>query len=156
MRPGNPGGQEPFPRPAHTLGTACGGGGKVLSLSGQLLALALTAAGGAAIALLGDVYRVMKAALGIRRSVGSALLDLAFGVVCGLATFAVLLVANGGELRLASFLGLAGGAAIYWWLLSPLVVWALWSSVCLTVGLLRTTLALLWWLSRRPRPWGTL
>ena len=128
----------------------------MLSLSGQLVSLALTAAGGAAVALLGDVYRVMKAALGIRRSVGSALLDLGFGAVCGLCTFAVLLMANGGELRLASFLGLAAGAAIYWWVLSPLVLWALWSCVCLTVGLLRATLALLWWLSRRPRPWGTL
>ena len=128
----------------------------MLSLSSQLLSLALTAAGGAAIALLGDVYRVMRAALGIRRSVASALLDLAFGAVLGLCTFAVLLVANGGELRLATFLGLAGGAAIYWWVLSPLVVWTLWSSVCLAVGLVRTTFALLWWLSRRPRPWGTL
>ena len=126
------------------------------SLSGQLLSLALTAAGGAAVALIVDVYRVLKAALGVRRSLASALLDVALGIVAGLSTFAALWVANGGELRLAAFLGLAAGAAIYWWVFSPLVIWLLWSSTCLAVGLVRTTVALLWWLSRRPRPWGTL
>lgn len=84
------------------------------------------------------------------------LLDLAFALLCGLVMFFLLLAANGAELRLATFLGLAGGAAIYWWVVSPLVVWFVWGLTSVAIGALRTAFALLWWLTRRPRPWGSL
>ena len=127
----------------------------MVSLTGQLASLLWVALSGAAVAFLCDLYRVGKAAFGLRRSPLGALLDLVFGAFCGVVTFALLLVANGGELRFPTLLGLAAGAAAYWWTASPLVVWALWNLTALVVTLARMAVALAWWLARRPRPWGT-
>lgn len=128
----------------------------MISVSSQLAGLALVAGAGGLLGLLWDIYRVAKAALGIRRTLTVALCDATFGVVCGLVAFMLLLVANGAELRLSTLIGLGAGLAIYRWTVSPFAAWALWGLASFAVGALRAGVAILWWVARRPRPWGTL
>jgi len=81
--------------------------------------LAALAIGGLA-GFLYDVYRVIRERANIRRGAGSALADLLFSAAVAGLVFALLLKANQAELRLYVLLGLAGGALLYFPLLSGL------------------------------------
>lgn len=124
------------------------------SVSLQLASLGLVAGAGAFLGFAWDLYRVLKAALGIRRSLTVFLCDLAFWISAGLAVFVLLLLANGAQLRLSTGIGLAAGLAVYRWTASPLVLWVSWNLASLAAGAARAFVALLWWVARRPRPWG--
>lgn len=124
------------------------------SLSSQLASLGLVAAAGGFLGFAWDLYRVLKVALGIRRSLTVFVCDLAFWLSAALMGFVLLLMANGAELRFSTLVGLSAGLAVYRWTVSPLVVWALWSLASVVAGTARAVLALLWWIARRPRPWG--
>lgn len=74
--------------------------------------------------LCGDLYRVTRLILGLRR-LGSSIGDLLFWLLLTPLVFGMLLFGNWGEFRLYVFLGLGCGVLLYFKLLSPLVVIAL-------------------------------
>jgi len=89
----------------------------------QLHAFAMTIAAGMAAGLLFDMYRLARR--GLRpRGTGAWLLDLMFWLVATPVVFALLLVANWGELRFYVVVGLAAGATLYFGLLSAFMMHA--------------------------------
>lgn len=85
----------------------------------QLITFAVTLATGAIVGLLFDCYRVTYNLVRPRRAV-TYITDLLFWVIATALTFAVLLITNWAELRAYVFIGLFGGAVLYFKLLSKL------------------------------------
>lgn len=83
-----------------------------MSLSVQFATLAWMAACGALLGLSFDTVGVIVRRYGIGKWV-RALLDLLYWVAATLAVFRVLMMANGGEVRVFIFIGLAMGALLY-------------------------------------------
>lgn len=83
-----------------------------MSLSVQFATLAWMTACGALLGLSFDTIGVTVRRYGIGKVV-RALLDLLYWVAATLFVFRVLMLANGGEVRVFIFLGLASGAVLY-------------------------------------------
>lgn len=87
----------------------------------QLYAFGMTMVAGMAVGLMFDGYRYVRRGIRMRGSV-SWLLDILFWLVATPLVFALLLVANWGELRFYVLVGLAAGGSFYFGLLSPFVL----------------------------------
>lgn len=87
----------------------------------QLYAFGITMVAGMAVGFMFDGYRFVRRGIRMRGSV-SWLLDVLFWLVATPLVFALLLVANWGELRFYVVVGLAAGGSLYFGLLSPFVL----------------------------------
>lgn len=126
----------------------------MLSLAAQLAEVGRLALVGAALALLWDLYAATRSLLGIRRRGSLAAGDFLVAALMGPLAFAMLLLANGAQMRLSTLAGLVAGAAGYRMTASPYVVHGVWVSGTALGALLRALVGTWWWLSRRSRPWG--
>lgn len=88
-----------------------------MELSGQALTFAVTIAIGALLGILFDFYRVVQGLIR-PRAVFTSVTDFIYWVVATVIIFFGLLASNWGELRAYVFIGLCGGAIIYFRLLS--------------------------------------
>lgn len=85
----------------------------------QIFTFAVTLATGAIIGLVFDFYRVIYNIMRPRPAV-TYITDLLFWIVATTITLIALLMSNWGELRAYVFIGLFGGAVLYFQLLSKL------------------------------------
>lgn len=108
------------------------------SLADQAYAITIIILGGAALGLLFDWYRVLRGLCKPGKAI-TWITDCLFWLLVTPIALFFLLVANWGELRLYSLVGLLLGLVLYWWLLSKIVI-----SVLLTVfnALWRFTLSI--------------
>jgi spore cortex biosynthesis protein YabQ len=103
-----------------------------MEFSEQVVAFAATVATGAFLGILFDFYRVLNRSLRVH-PVFTSVTDLLFWVVATVIIFASLLASNWGELRMYVFIGLAGGALLYFRMMSRFVT----KGFCLIFSLIR-------------------
>lgn len=96
----------------------------MLSLAGQIYALAMMLLAGALVGLLFDIYRVLRSLMR-PRTLATIVMDLLFWALATPLVFGLLVIGNWGELRFFVLLGLFCGLFAYFQILSPLVLWLL-------------------------------
>jgi len=92
-----------------------------VDFTGQAITFVTTLVTGALLGVIFDFYRVLRGIFK-PRAVITYLFDCLYWLFATILAFATLLASNWGELRLYVFMGLAGGAAIYYRLLSRYAV----------------------------------
>ncbi|MCE5287245.1 MAG: spore cortex biosynthesis protein YabQ [Pelosinus sp.] len=92
-----------------------------MELASQAGIFVLTLATGAGLAVLFDVYRVIRRQCRFR-TVLTYIGDFIYWVIATCIAFGMLLASNGGEIRLYVFIGLLSGAVLYYQLLSRYVI----------------------------------
>ncbi|MCL2225699.1 MAG: spore cortex biosynthesis protein YabQ [Defluviitaleaceae bacterium] len=102
----------------------------ILSMSGQALLFFFTVLMGAGIGLFFDVFRILRKTVPVlaKSSIAVQLEDLFFWLVVTGGMFYFMLHYNFGEIRLFAILGAACGLALYFAILSRLVI-----TVCVSV-----------------------
>lgn len=123
-----------------------------MELSEQALTFVVTIAIGALLGILFDFYRVVHGLIR-PRAVFTSVTDFIYWVVATAIIFFGLLASNWGELRAYVFIGLCGGAIIYFRLLSRYTTAVLVRSISVlvwTVGWIRRMLNLLFF---KPIAW---
>lgn len=95
-----------------------------MDFTGQAATFLTTLVIGALLSVIFDFYRVLRGIFK-PRSIVTYLFDLLYWLLAIFLTFSGLLVSNWGELRFYIFIGLAGGAILYFRLFSRYVVFLL-------------------------------
>jgi len=93
----------------------------LMSTVNQAYVFLSTVYGGIIIGFIYDLYRMIRRIIRPKRFMTGAL-DMLFWLTTSLVTFIVLYFANGGEVRLYTFLGFILGFTIYMLALSPFVM----------------------------------
>jgi spore cortex biosynthesis protein YabQ len=92
-----------------------------MELANQAGIFLLTVITGMGLAVLFDVYRVIRRQLRLR-TVLTYIGDFIYWVVATCIAFGMLLAGNGGEIRLYVFIGLLSGAVVYYQMFSRYVI----------------------------------
>jgi spore cortex biosynthesis protein YabQ len=92
-----------------------------MELANQAGIFVLTLATGIGLAILFDVYRVVRKECRFR-AILTYIGDFLYWILATCIVFGMLLAGNGGEIRLYIFIGLISGAAIYYQMLSRYVI----------------------------------
>lgn len=111
-----------------------------MDFTGQAATFLMTVVVGVLLGVIFDFYRVLRGVFK-PRAITTYLFDLLYWLFAIVIAFGGLLVSNWGELRFYVFLGLTGGAALYYKLLSRYAIWLL-------VRTIRAFLLTLEWLNK--------
>lgn len=111
-----------------------------MDFTGQAATFVMTVTVGVLLGVIFDFYRVLRGVFK-PRAITTYIFDLMYWLLAIALAFGGLLVSNWGELRFYVFLGLTGGAAIYYKLLSRYAIWLL-------VRTIRVFLLTLEWLNK--------
>ncbi len=87
----------------------------------QISVFLITLYGGIASGIIYDIYRALRKVTGQKR-LTTALIDAVFVLIIGAVILSMLYIANKGELRLYTFVGVALGFALYMTGLSPFII----------------------------------
>lgn len=99
-----------------------------MDFTGQAATFLTTLVLGALLSVIFDFYRVLRGIFKPRSAI-TYVFDLLYWLLAIFLAFSVLLISNWGELRFYIFIGLAGGALLYFRLLSRYVLFALIRSI---------------------------